>query len=378
MGALYELGFRAISLLPAEPAHSLVFGALRATMALPFAQALSRKLMVVDDPCLEVRALGTTFRGPLGLAAGFDKNAQGPGALTALGFSFLEIGTVTHQAQPGNPKPRLFRLPQDRALVNRLGFNNQGAARVRARLERDRSGAVIAVNIGKTKVVSEEDAAEDYAASARLLGAHAAFVVVNVSSPNTPGLRNLQHTEALDPILTAVRAALDQASPSRRVPLLVKIAPDLSDEQIDAIADLALARGLDGIVATNTTISRSDLRSDEASVSALGAGGLSGQPLKQRSLEVLARLYRRVGARMVLVGVGGIETGEDAWQRICHGATLLELYTGFIYQGPLVARRIHRELGERLRQCGFSHIAEAVGSAIEPARPDSVRPAHQP
>jgi dihydroorotate dehydrogenase len=364
---LYKLAFQLFKLAPAEPAHHVVFGALRAFMAARPMRALARRLLATRDPILEIEALGERFPGPLGLAAGFDKNAEGPDALTALGFAFIEVGTVTALAQPGNPKPRLFRLPADRALVNRMGFNNHGSERVAARLAAAPPESLVAVNIGKTKITPEEDAPGDYAASARALGPHARFVIINVSSPNTPGLRNLQRAEALAPIITAVRDALAESSPNRRVPLLVKIAPDLADEDVDAVADLALREGLDGIVATNTTIARSGLTSDPADVERIGAGGLSGPVLAPRSLELLARLYRRVGHRLVLVSVGGIETADDAWLRITHGATLLELYTGFIYEGPLVAHAIHAGLADRLRKEGFRDLASAVGSAVETA-----------
>ncbi|NUP04890.1 MAG: quinone-dependent dihydroorotate dehydrogenase [Polyangiaceae bacterium] len=362
---LYDVGFRFLKLFPAEPIHEVVFGALRGTMAIPGVRGAVRRALAPAAPSLEVRAFGVTFPGPVGLAAGFDKNALGPDALAALGFGFVEVGTVTARAQDGNPKPRLFRLPADRALVNRMGFNNHGAERVSRRLDGSPPASVVAVNIGKTKVVSEAEAADDYAQSARLLGRHAAFVVVNVSSPNTPGLRDLQRAEALAPILDAVRTALDESVTDRRVPLLVKIAPDLADEDVDAVADLAVSRGLDGIVLTNTTISRARLASSPSEIEQVGAGGLSGEPLRERSLALLSRVYRRVGKRLVLVSVGGIATAEDAWQRITHGATLLELYTSFIYEGPLVAYRIHDGLRTRLAERGLERLEQAVGLSIQ-------------
>jgi dihydroorotate dehydrogenase len=246
----------------------------------------------------------------------------------------------------------MFRLTADRALVNRMGFNNQGAeaAAARLRLRRGRRRPVIVgVNIGKTKVVPEEEAAADYAASARAVAGVADYVVVNVSSPNTPGLRDLQAAGRLRPVLVAVREALEAAVPGRRIPLLVKIAPDLADADIDAVADLALELGLDGIVATNTTISREGLASSAAEVAAAGAGGLSGPPLRDRALAVLVRLRARAGDRLVLIAVGGIETPEDAWARLRAGATLVQAYTGFIYGGPLWPRRMHAGLARRMR-----------------------------
>jgi dihydroorotate dehydrogenase len=329
----------------------------------PGVQALLRAALGPRDPILEVHALGLTFPGPLGLAAGFDKNAEGPDALTALGFGCVEIGTVTAKAQPGNDVPRLFRLTEDRALVNRMGFNNDGAVRVAQRLAARRRSAPLGVNIGKTKVVPEDQAASDYAESATALGPYAGYCVVNVSSPNTPGLRDLQRTEALRPVLSAVRHALDEASP-RRVPLLVKIAPDLADADVEAVADLALELDLDGIVATNTTISREGLVSPADAVAACGAGGLSGAPVKRRALEVLKLLYKRTSSKLCLVGVGGIENADDAFDRIAHGATLLQLYTAFIYEGPLAAYRIHRGLAARMRREGYASIAALVGSAV--------------
>ncbi|MGH8827617.1 MAG: quinone-dependent dihydroorotate dehydrogenase, partial [Jiangellaceae bacterium] len=286
--------------------------------------------------------------GPLGLAAGFDKNAVGIDALGALGFGFVEVGTVTGRGQPGNPRPRLFRLVADAAVVNRMGFNNDGAAAVAARLARRRRRrrslpVVVGVNIGKTKLVPDAHAVADYEASTRLLARYADYLVVNVSSPNTPGLRDLQAVERLRPLLEAVRRQADAVS-SRRVPLLVKIAPDLSDEDVLAVADLALDLGLDGIVATNTTVSRAELRSTAAEVEEVGAGGLSGAPLRGRSLAVLRLLRDRVGPAMVLISVGGISTAADVRDRLQAGATLVQAYTAFVYAGPFWPSRLHREL----------------------------------
>jgi dihydroorotate dehydrogenase len=346
--------------LPTEWTHHAAFAVLRFVMALPGVKAIARRWLRPRAPELAVRALGLDLPGPVGLAAGFDKDARGYEALGALGFGFVEIGTVTAQAQPGNPRPRMFRLPADRALINRLGFNNGGAAAAAERLRAPRTVAV-GVNIGKTKVVPEEAAVADYVASTEALGALADYFVVNVSSPNTPGLRSLQAVEKLAPLLSGVRQALDRAVPGRRVPLLVKIAPDLADEDVDEVADLALRLGLDGIIATNTTIARGGLRTPEATVQAIGAGGLSGAPLKARALEVLRRLRQRVGDRLVLIAVGGIETADDAWARIRAGATLVQVYTGFVYGGPLTVARLHRGLARKVREAGLPSIAAAVG-----------------
>jgi dihydroorotate dehydrogenase len=249
----------------------------------------------------------------------------------------------------------MFRLADDRALLNRMGFNNHGAGELALRLARYRPEVPIGVNIGKTKVTPPEAAVDDYAESARLVGPVTAFLVVNVSSPNTPGLRDLQAVESLRPILAAVRAATT-------TPVLVKIAPDLSDSDVDEIADLAVELGLTGIVATNTTVSRDGLASP--GVDELGPGGISGPPVAQRSVAVLRRLYARVGDKLVLVSVGGIETADDAWDRITSGASLVQGYTGFVYGGGLWAKRIHDGLASRAREAGFTSLAEAVGSAV--------------
>ena len=329
---LFEHGFRRID---AEKAHHAGFRAIRAARPV-----LARR----STPGRPVEAMGLTFPNVLGLAAGFDKNAVGIDALGALGFGHVEIGTVTGEAQPGNPKPRLFRLIEDRAVVNRMGFNNDGAVVVAARLAARgrRSRPVLGVNIGKTKVVPDDDQAAveaDYEKSARLLAPHADYLVVNVSSPNTPGLRNLQSVEKLGPLLARVQ---ETAGPA--VPLLVKIAPDLADEDVLDVADLALDLGLAGVIATNTTISRDDLSSSAADVERIGAGGLSGRPLTTRACDVMRLLRDRVGPDLTLIGVGGITTPADARARLDAGATLLQGYTAFIYEGPLWPRRILRGL----------------------------------
>lgn len=344
---------RALFLAPPERIHTLVFAGLRGVTAPTPARRAMRRALAPRDPVLASTVFGVRFPGPLGLAAGFDKDGLGLGAWGALGFGYAEVGTVTALPQPGNPQPRLFRLPGDRALLNRMGFNNHGAGQLALRLARHRPDVPVGVNIGKSKATPPERAAEDYAASARLLGPLASYLVVNVSSPNTPGLRDLQATESLRPILTAVLA-------ETTTPVLVKIAPDLADEDVDAVADLAVELGLAGIVATNTTISRSGLRTP--GVDTLGPGGISGPPVAQRALEVLRRLYARVGGRLVLIGVGGIETAEDAWQRITAGASLLQGYTGFVYGGGLWAKHIHDGIAARLHAGGYPGIAAAVGA----------------
>src|ERR1700744_3189802 len=373
---MYRLAYRTVlRRVPPEGAHRAGFGLIRVAGAIPGGPALLRRRFAPRDPVLRVRALGLDLPGPLGLAAGFDKDARGADALGALGFAFVEVGTVTAQPQPGNPRPRMFRLPADRALINRMGFNNDGAAAAAHRLP-GRTGQVgrgraagrggpvaVGVNIGKTKVVPPEDAVADYVASARVVAPVASYVVVNVSSPNTPGLLDLQATSTLRPLLTAVRAALDETDPGRRVPLLVKIAPDLADGDVDAIADLALELGLDGIIAPNTTIGRSGLVSDPALVAAAGAGGLSGAPLRARALEVLRRLYARTGDQLVLIAAGGIGSADDAWERITAGATLVQAYTGFIYGGPAWPRQVQDGLAHRVRAAGLTSIEQARGTS---------------
>lgn len=340
-------------LLPAETAHHVAFALLRFAFALPFVERLARRVFGPRDPALAVQALGLSFPSPVLLAAGFDKDALGIDALGALGFGAVEIGTVTFEPQPGNARPRLFRLPGDHALINRMGFNNQGAKAVARRLSKrqlsGKSRTLVGVNIGKSRRVSEADAIADYVRSAEVLAPFADYFVVNVSSPNTPGLRDLQATDKLRPLLEAVRDALGRVRPEGAPALLVKIAPDLADENIDEIADLALSLGLAGIIATNTTIRRDGLLTPESEVLALGAGGLSGAPLKARSLAVLTRLAERVGTRLTLVAAGGIETPEDAWERLRAGATLIQVYTAFVYEGPLLPSRLARGLADRAR-----------------------------
>jgi dihydroorotate dehydrogenase len=354
---MYGVLRRLLFLIPPERIHTLVFALLRGVTAVAAARRPMRKRLGPGDPALATTVFGVRFPGPLGLAAGFDKDGTGLAAWGALGFGFAEVGTVTAHPQPGNPGPRLFRLPADRALLNRMGFNNHGAGELALRLAQHRPEVPIGVNIGKTKTTPAADAVDDYRASARLVGPLASYLVVNVSSPNTPGLRDLQAVESLRPILSAV---LEEA---QQTPVLVKIAPDISDSDVDDIADLALELGLAGIVATNTTVSRDGLATP--GVEELGAGGISGPPVARRAVQVLQRLYARVGDRLALISVGGIETPDDAWEHITAGASLLQGYTGFIYGGGLWAKHIHDGIAQRLHDGGFSSVGEAVGSASD-------------
>ena len=323
----------------AEKAHR--FGVV-AFARLPWIFRAGRSLGVLPapGPGAETQVMGLTFPARVGLAAGMDKNAEAVVGLAAGGFGFIEIGTVTARPQPGNARPRSWRELDVHGLRNQMGFNNEGADAIARRLARlratPRGGAVVlGVNIGKTKLTAAEDAAVDYAYSARVLSPYADYLVVNVSSPNTPGLRDLQSVDALRPILEHVRAAADEAVPQRHVPLLVKIAPDLADDDVDAVTDLALELGLDGIVATNTTVSHDR-----------GPGGLSGPPVRERALAVVGRIAERASGRLAVVGVGGISSEADAKGFLDAGADLLQVYTAFVYEGPGWVARLNRSLGK--------------------------------
>jgi dihydroorotate dehydrogenase len=326
-----------------ERAHGLAFAVIR-FLGLPVLRSLTAAFTRADAG-LEVEALGRRFSSPFGVAAGFDKEGLAIRGLGALGFSHIEVGTVTAIAQPGNEKPRLFRLIADRAVINRMGFNNHGATVVASRIERVRRGRnrpVIGINIGKSRVVEVEDAIDDYLVSTTLLAPLADYLVVNVSSPNTPGLRGLQELDRLQPLLTAVAGA------AGTVPVLVKIAPDLTDEQVISISKLAVKLDLAGLIATNTTLSRDNLVTPAPVVESAGAGGLSGAPLAARSLEVLRLVRTVVPAEFCVISIGGVETGADVAARLEAGATLVQGYTAFLYRGPFWARSINRELA-RLR-----------------------------
>ncbi|WP_327346936.1 quinone-dependent dihydroorotate dehydrogenase [Streptomyces europaeiscabiei] len=364
---MYKLFFRLVfTRMDPEEAHHLAFRWIRRVARVPVLRTFVAAALAPRYEELRTEAFGLRMHGPFGLAAGFDKNAVAIDGMSMLGFDHIEIGTVTGEAQPGNPRKRLFRLVADRALINRMGFNNEGSLAVAARLASRTPvfRTVVGVNIGKTKVVPEDEAAGDYVKSTERLAPYADYLVVNVSSPNTPGLRNLQATDALRPLLTAVREAADRTVRTRRVPLLVKIAPDLADEDVDAVADLALELGLDGIIATNTTIAREGLGLKSEPSVVKETGGLSGAPVKDRSLAVLRRLYARVGDRITLVGVGGIGDAEDAWQRILAGATLVQGYSAFVYEGPFWARAVHKGLAARLRTSPYATLADAVGADV--------------
>ena len=338
---LFDLVFRRMD---PERAHELAFALIGAVGRVPGLRHLvSRVLRVPRDGAGQVRVWGRTLPGRFGLAAGFDKNARAVEGLAMLGFAFVEIGTVTAHPQPGNDKPRLWRVLDRRALRNRMGFNNEGSEAVAERLRRLRAtphgrSLVVGANIGKTKVTPASEAAADYATSAGRLAPYADYLVVNVSSPNTPGLRDLQAVDSLRPVLTATRVAADEATARAGkpvVPVLVKIAPDLSDDDVDAVAELVAELGLDGVVAVNTTIAHD-----------LGPGGLSGPPLLARGLDVVARLRTRLGDEAVIIGVGGVSGPADAREYLAVGATLVQAYTAFIYEGPAMPARVARALAD--------------------------------
>jgi dihydroorotate dehydrogenase len=347
--------------LDAERAHDLVFARL------VFLDRLlgSRRPRPWSHPSLEQRLWDITFPNPVGLAAGFDKDARAPHVWPLLGFGFAELGTITAEAQPGNPRPRIFRLPQDRALINRLGFNNAGAAAVAQRLHRQLAtpaSVPLGINIGKSRITPLDAAAGDYARSLQLLFPFAAYFVINVSSPNTPGLRDLQaeaHLAALLTTLSAENAAAAQRHGQRPRPLLIKVAPDLDDAALERIVAVARAGGAAGLVATNTTIERPPLHTRLAE-----SGGLSGVPLRERATTVIRTLRRLGGPQVPIIGVGGIFSAADAYAKIRAGASLVQLYTGMIFEGPRLARRISRELVDLLQRDGFTHVRDAVGTDV--------------
>jgi len=321
------------------------------------------------SPFGALRRFGLIFSNPVGLAAGFDKNGEAADALGALGFGFVEVGTVTNESQPGNPRPRIFRLPRDRALINRLGFNNSGAKQIARNLKARRPDCVMGINIGKSRSVPIERAIPDYLSTFSTVYQFADYIAVNVSSPNTPQLRELQQPDLLSDLLEALqrrnRELAEKHSLSSPRPLLLKIAPDLSHQELRDIVAVAQERGVSGIIATNTTVKREGLRTPAERVAAIGEGGLSGAPLHHRSNEVIKTIYRLTNGAVPIIGVGGVFTAEDAWEKICAGAGLIQLYTGFIYEGPAIARRINEGLRQIVSREGFVSLDEAVGSRAD-------------
>ena len=359
--SLYSLIRPILFCLPAESAHEFALKTLRSGLSTSFArEAVAKRLATREFGSLN--RFGLEFANPIGLAAGFDKNGSYTPELAALGFGFIEVGTVTNQPQPGNPQPRLFRLPKDRALINRLGFNNVGAAQVAENLRHHRPACVVGVNIGKSRSVPVENAVPDYLASFEAVYDIADYVAVNVSSPNTPNLRELQAASLLKELVTALQQRNNELSSHRPKPLLLKIAPDLSESEIEQIVAVAIEADIAGIIATNTTVRRDGLRTPAAEVHRLGDGGLSGAPLRSRSNEVISLIFNLTHGRLPIIGVGGVFTAGDAWEKICAGASLIQLYTGFIYEGPSVVRRINEGLAAIMKREGFAALDEAVGS----------------
>ncbi|MEK7816277.1 MAG: quinone-dependent dihydroorotate dehydrogenase [Pseudomonadota bacterium] len=355
---MYPLLRKLLFRLDAECSHHLVFSLLRALYRLPGGSRLLRRRV----PALPLAVMGITFPNPVGLAAGLDKNADLAPILADFGFGFLELGTVTPRPQPGNPKPRLFRLPAQRAVINRMGFNNVGLAQFLNNEYQWECACLIGINIGKNKDTPLEHAVDDYLAALRAVYPHADYVTVNISSPNTPGLREMQSQEHLDELLRALKA--DQAALAgihgRYVPMAVKIAPDLDDSQIAAIAELVLKHGVDAVIATNTTIARPGLEQEPL---AKQVGGLSGRPLKPLSTAVIRKLYTHLQGKIPIIGVGGIETADDAWEKLVAGADLVQIYTVFIYEGPGIVKRILRGLADKVAASGCATLAEAVAKA---------------
>ena len=309
---------------------------------LPFAQRLFRRLFVIESPSLEREVFGLHFKNPVGLAAGFDKDARLVDAMASLGFGFVEVGTVTPFAQSGNPTPRLFRLSSDESLINRMGFNNHGVERAAHNLARRKSNILVGGNIGKNKITPNERAKYDYETCFRVLYPHVDFFTVNVSSPNTPNLRELQEKEPLTNLLRGLQT-LNREYPQPK-PILLKIAPDLSNTQLDDIIDICLSLGIDGVIATNTTISREGLRTSREQIAAVGAGGLSGQAMKQRATDVIRYLHQQSGGQLPIIGVGGIASPEDAREKLEAGASLVQIYTGLVYEGPVLVKKINSSL----------------------------------
>jgi dihydroorotate dehydrogenase len=354
LATVYALARPILHRLDAEQAHHLTLRALQL--------GLVRGAPAPDDPILATQVFGLDFANPVGLAAGFDKHAEVVDAMLALGFGFVEAGTVTPRAQPGNPKPRLFRLAEDRAVINRFGFNSGGLPPFKERLQRrrvaSRTAGIVGANVGKNR--DTVDAAADYERGVEELAPVADYLVVNVSSPNTPGLRSLQKRDEIKALLERAVAARGRAVPGGRPPpLLAKVGPDLGEDEVGDIAAAALASGLDGLIVGNTTVERpAGLKSPHGKET----GGLSGRPLKARADACLASMYRHTGGRLPLIGCGGIESGDDAYAKIRAGASLVQLYSALVFEGPGLVPRIKRDLAARLRADGFASLRDAVGA----------------
>lgn len=338
---MYPLLKKILFLFPAEKAHHITTRTIKFLFRIPFIKSIFRSIYSLENKNLERTLLGLTFKNPVGLAAGFDKNAEFVHEFSTLGFGFIEIGTVTPLPQPGNPQPRLFRLPKDGALINRMGFNNEGMAVAKANLQHRPNGIIVGGNIGKNKITPNEDATGDYLKCFEELYPVVDYFVVNVSSPNTPDLRKLQDKEPLEALLKSLQEA-NKLKPAQK-PILLKIAPDLTNTQLDDILEIAANINLDGIIANNTTIDRSGLKTAESVVSEIGAGGLSGAPVKERSNEIL-RYLRAKNQTIPIIAVGGIMSGTDAVEKLNAGANLVQVYSGMIYRGPGLIREINKAI----------------------------------
>jgi dihydroorotate dehydrogenase len=349
--------------LPTETAHHLALNSLSLLKPQPIKSLISRRF--TSNKSIAIERFGLMFSNPIGLAAGFDKDGIALPELAALGFGHIEAGTVTYHAQPGNPRPRLFRLPKDQALINRAGFNNEGAAAFAARVRSRRPECVLGVSIGKSRITPLEHAIPDYVASFDLVYDVADYIAVNVSSPNTPQLRDLQRAQQLESLLSALqtrnRELQRELKRAQLKPLLVKLSPDLGSPDLKMTVEVIERSNIDGIIATNTTTSRENLESTKEQIVACGEGGLSGRPLRDRSTEMIAQIYQLTNGRIPIIGVGGIFTAADAWEKIAAGASLVQVYTGFIYQGPCVAKEINDGLVDILRREGFETLEVAIG-----------------
>jgi dihydroorotate dehydrogenase len=355
---MYKLIRPLLFALDPELGHVLSFGLLRGAYRVPGLAQLAHACVARELPLLPVEVMGLRFPNPLGLAAGLDKNAEYLQPLADFGFGWLELGTVTPRPQSGNPKPRLFRLPEQEAIINRMGFNNVGVEAFVANLRAQPKPCLLGINIGKNRDTPIERATEDYLRALRAVYVYADYVTVNVSSPNTPGLRALQEGEALEPLLSALKHEQTTLTErhGRRVPLALKIAPDLDDEQIGVIAELVEQHGFEAVIATNTTLTRPGLPAALAAES----GGLSGRPLKDLSTAVIRKLYARLQGRVPIIGVGGVSSAQDAWEKLAAGADLVQIYSALIFQGPGVVDKIVSGLAERVRAGGSPGLREAL------------------
>jgi dihydroorotate dehydrogenase len=341
--SMYKIFIKPIFFLfQPETIHHIVFKTLKFFSAIPGVSQLTRSIYVVNDKRLERNLFGLTFPNPVGLAAGFDKDAKLFDELGNYGFGFIEIGTLTPKAQPGNEQPRMFRLPEDEALINRMGFNNGGVAAAVERLKKRKTKIIIGGNIGKNKITPNEEAESDYSICFEALFDYVDYFAVNVSSPNTPNLRALQDKEPLTKLLSRLKKL--NSEKENRKPILLKIAPDLTNEQLDDIIDIVKETKIDGVIATNTTISRENLQTPNSKLQTAGAGGLSGKPLTKRSTEVVRYLSTKSNKAFPIIAVGGIHTAEDAIEKLNAGASLVQIYTGFIYEGPGIVKRINKEI----------------------------------